>query len=560
MCDKIVRMADHTTSKNGTFDLFYRNGWAYLAVHPPIGRGIAVYPEEIENRMKLLRIPRVSSRRIRELIEQADGEPVALVEWPEGKQLAARIAVTISDDRMTAEVTVDPPKKGGAPPSVADVEQALNQHGVIFGIDRQAIERLIARRAYSQQTPVAVGRAPVAGSANRIRYHFNPNRGKPYLEMEFGRINLKELNFIENCDEGDLLAELLPPVEAVDGRTVTGAVIEAERDGRAVQLNGGANTRLNAQRTELYAAANGNVRLSAGKVIVEPVIVVKNVNYETGNIRFDGSVVVEGSIADGFVVEAGGDLQVGKGVGKATLKAAGNILLKTGINGNGAGEIECGGDLFARYIESCNVACRGNVLVEEAIMHSHLRVWQHCVLSGRRSEVIAGDIMVGGSLWCKKLGNFNEVATRVSIGVVPNLMLTYRSACSSLNEKQEELDRVEEKLSQAERAIRDGHSDERLLQARQQLHTQAETLAAEVNALRRKVPGLREQLRSSRRSILVVEDTLFKGVVLTFGTFEYRVPDNGVRKTIFRAGEYEILESGFDYHNRPRLDFNAHSQ
>lgn len=553
-------MAEHTAPKNGGFDLFFRNGWAYLTVYPATGRGIPVYPEEIENRMKLLRVPRVSTRRIREIIEEAAGLPVALVEWPEGRQLAARITVTISDDQMTAEVTVDPPRKGGVPPTVNDVEDALNQHGVVSGIDRRAIERLIAGRTYSQSVPVATGRAPVAGSANRIRYHFNTNRGKPYLEMEFGRINLKELNFIENCVEGDLLAELLPPIEAVDGRTVTGAVIEAERDSRPVQLNGGANTRLNADRSELHATSDGNVRLSAGKVIVEPVITVKNVNYETGNIRFDGSVVVEGNIADGFVVEAGGDLQVGKGVGKATLRAGGNILLKTGINGNGAGEIECSGDLYARYIESCSVVCRGNVLVEEAIMHSHLRVWQHCVLSGRRSEVIAGDIMVGGSLWCKKLGNFNEVATRVSIGVVPNLMLTYRSACSSLNERQEELDRVEEKLSQADRAVRDGHTDERLLQARLQLREQAETLAAEVNALRRKVPRLREQLHSSRRSILVVEDTLFKGVLLTFGTFEYRVPDNGVRKTIFRSGEYEILESGFDYHNRPKLDFSAHSE
>ena len=35
------------------------------------------------------------------------------------------------------------------------------------------------------------------GKAHRILYHFNLNRGKPCLEMDFDRINLKELNFIE---------------------------------------------------------------------------------------------------------------------------------------------------------------------------------------------------------------------------------------------------------------------------------------------------------------------------------------------------------------------------
>lgn len=542
-------------SHDGTFDLFYRKGWAYLVVTPPSGRGKPVYPEQIENRMKIMRIPRVTGSRIRALAEEAAGRPVALIEWPDGRRLAARIEVETTENEMQAWVTLNPPLRGAAPPTVEDIEDELNQHGVIHGIDRDAVKRLIARQEYSRRTLVATGNAPIAGTANRVRYHFNTNRGKPYLEMEFGRINLKELNFIDNRHEGDVLAELMPPIEARDGRTVTGRTLIAERDTRPVQLNGGANTRLSPQRTELYATCDGNVRIVGSKVIVEPVVKVRNVNYETGNIRFDGSVVVEGTIADGFVIEASGDIQVGKGVGKATLKAGGNILLKTGINGNGAGEIECDGDLFARYVESCSVTCRGNLLVEEAIMHSHLRVWKHCVLNGRRSEFIGGDIIVGGSLWCKKLGNFNEARTRVAVGVVPNLMITYRSTRQTLEQKQDQLDQAEARLAQLETAIGEGHDDERVLQAREQLRSDAGSLQTEINTLRRRLPHLRERLTASRRSMLVVEDTLFKGVILTFGNLEYRVPDNGVRRTVFRVGEYAIQESGFDYRHRPRLDF-----
>ncbi|TVR32542.1 MAG: DUF342 domain-containing protein [Spirochaetaceae bacterium] len=548
-------MEQRSGSQDGTFELYYRKGWAYLVVRPPLARGRPVYPEQIENRMKILRIPRVSGRRIREVIEEATAEPVALVEWPEGRRLAARVEVEIAEDEMSAWVTLEAPHKGAGTPTVEDIDDELNQCGVIFGIDRQAVQRLAVQQAYGVRTLVAEGDHPIAGTGNRVYYHFNTNRGKPYLEMDFGRINLKELNFIDNREAGDLLAALLPPIEARDGRTVTGRVIAAERDTRPVELNGGANTRLNPERTELYATCDGNVRISARKVIVEPVVKVKNVNYETGNIRFDGSVVVEGSIADGFVIEASGDIQVGKGVGKATLKAGGNILLKTGINGNGAGQIECDGDLFARYVESCSVTCRGHLLVEEAIMHSHLRVWKHCVLNGRRSEFIAGDIIVGGTLWCKKLGNFNEAPTRVAIGVVPKLLLTYRSTRHELDEKQDQLDQTDAKLEQLEKAIHDGNNDQRVLQAREQLRATAGSLQNEINTLRRRVPQLREQLKASRKSLLVVEDTLFKGVVLTFGKLEYRVPDNGVRKTIFHAGEYEIQESGYDYHNRPELDF-----
>ena len=549
-CDTVGSM-----SRDGQFQLYYRKGWAYLSVEAPQGNGRPVYSEEVENRMKVLRVPRVSGRTIREIVEAADGQPVALVEWPDGRSLAAAVTVSVAEDGMTAWVSVAAPRKGAAPPTVEDVLDEVHSEGVLFGVDRAAVISLLATAAYGVKTVIARGAEPVAGRGAAIHYHFNTNRGRPYLEMEFGRINLKELNFIDFREEDDLLAELLPPVTPVDGRTVNGTTIPAPMDDRRVELAAGANTRLSPDRTQLFAATDGNVRIRANRVIVEPVIVVKNVNYETGNIHFDGSVVVEESIADGFIVEAGGDIQVGKGVGRSTLKAGGSVLLKTGINANGAGEIECGGDLFARYIESCSVTCHGNVIVEEAVMHSTLRVWGHCVLTGRRAEFIAGDIVLGGSFWCKKLGNLNEVATRVAIGVEPNVVLTYRTTRSNLDEKQDELDTTEQKIEQIARAIRDGHDDEKLIAALRQLQAAAENLRAEIGVLRSRLPGLRDQLAASRSGMLVAEDTIFHGVVITFGRMEFRVSDQGARKTILRAGEFEVIESGFDHRNRPTLDF-----
>lgn len=543
-------------SESGKFDLFYRVGWAYLAVYPPTGNGRQVYPEEIENRMKLLGVPRVPTKMIRDLIEAGGGEAVPLVEWPAGQALAAEISVDIAEDGMSASVTVQSPKKGAALPILSEVLEELNRAGVIFGIDRDCIQTMLSRRNFGKPVPVAAGINPVFGQAHRIVHHFNVNRGKPYLEMDFGRINLRELNFIENCRSGELLAELVPPVSAVDGRKVSGEIIPSESDNEIVQLNAGLNTHLSEDRTKLYADCDGNVRIVNGRILVDPVITVENVNYETGNIRFDGSVVIEGGIADGFTVEAGGDIQVGSGVGKATLKAAGSILLKTGINGNGEGTIDCGGDLFAKYIESCAVSCGGNVLVEEAIMNSRLTVSKHCVLNGRRSEVIASELIVGDSFWCKKLGNFNEAPTRLSIGVEPKLLLEYRSTSALMEQKQSEWDKTEHQLEQIHKLIQDGRTDERTLLARMQLQASFDQLGIEIAELRGRFAKLRDRLPASRRSIVVVEETMFKGVVVFFGTLEYHVPDAGIRKIILKAGEGQIIESGFNYYERPVLVFD----
>jgi hypothetical protein len=550
-------MPHYSSTTDGHFDLFYRHGWAYLVVHPPAPGGKPVYQEDIESRMKLLGVPKVESKKIRAIIEEAKGKAEPLVEWPEGSRLASEISVFISEDKMSASVVVKPPKKGAAPPLPEDIEDELRVAGVLYGIDPEKIEKLLARREYDTKVTVAEGSPPVHGSSGEVRYHFNPNRGKPYLEMEFGRINLKELNFIENKKEGDLLAELLPPVQPKDGKTVTGEVLPADTASNVVTLKGGKNTRLSEDRAALYAAEDGNVRLlePSGTVIIEPVVTVDNVNYETGNIYFDGSVVVNKGIADGFVIEADGDIQVGRGVGKATLKAGGNILLKTGINGNKEGHIECGGNLFAKYVESSTIICKGHLLAEEAIMHSRISVWKHCVLNGRRSEIIAGNLIVGGSLWCKKLGSIYEAPTTVAIGIPPELLTEYRDAKKMVEEKQEQFNNIEEKLEQIERAIADGHKENKLFEARKQLTATAADISGELPALRHRINELRSQLKASRRSIVVVEDTMYKNVTIIFGNMEYRAPDKGVRKTILKAGERDIVESGFNPFEKPALSF-----
>ncbi len=544
-------------SKSGKFDLFYRKGWACLRVFPPAHGGRQVYSEDVENRMKLLGIPRVSARTIRDIIDAATGQAVPLVEWPQGQLLEAAISVDIAEDEMTAYLTIQPPKKGAEPPTLQDIEQQLNNAGVVYGIDRQALKRILAGALYGKPVPVAAGIEPVFGRAHRIQYHFNTNRGKPYLEMDFGRINLKELNFIENCTAEDLLAELIPPVTAVDGRKVTGEVIPADTDSEIVTLHPGANTVLSEDGSRLYAACDGNVRLSNGAVLVEPVIVLKNVDYETGNIHFDGSVVIEGGIADGFAVEAGGDLQVANSVGRATLQAGGSILLKSGINGNGKGVISCGGDLFARYIESCSITCSGNIFAEEVIMHSQLNVSGHCVLNGKRAEVIASELIIGCSFWCKKLGNFNEAATRVCVGIAPGILLELRAVTAEIEQAQIERDSIELKLEQLVKHPAASQGEERLEHAIAQLQESLAELGIKLSGLRIRQGSLREKMKASRESLVVVEDTLFKGSTVFFADLEYRPPEAGIRKIILRAVENHILEHAFNPTDRPKLNFGA---
>lgn len=544
-------------SRDGSFDIFYRRGFAYLRVSPPQGQGRPVYHEDVLSRMRLLSVPRVAVETIADIVQEASNTPVQLVEWPDGDRLSSEITVEVAPDRMSATLTVSPPRKGGAPPDRTDLADAIARAGVVHGVAEDELATLAADPHYDEPVTVAHGTDPIHAKSAEVRYHFDPNRGKPYLVLEFDRIDLRELNFIENKHEGDLLAELIPPVEPSDGTDVLGQPIPARTDVKQVQLRGGTNTRVSADGSRITATADGNVRIDRGAIVIEPVVKVTSVDYSTGNIRFEGSVVVEKDIADGFVVEADGDVQVGRGVGRATIKAGGNVLFKAGVNGGGEAQIACEGNLFAKYVEGATVTVHGSAFVEEAIMHSHLAVWKHCVLNGRRSEVIASTLIVGGSLWCKKLGSVSEAPVSVAVGIAPEVLMRYRKAVREVEGAEAARDRAQQELVKADRAISDGHDDERILAAREQYYQEMTQLDNDLPALKRQMHELRDYLQAARESRLVVEDTIFNGATVRFGTQEYRAPQKGARKTILRTGPEGVIEEGFNPAEKPVLEFEG---
>ena len=243
-------------------------------------------------------------------------------------------------------------------------------------------------------------------------------------------------------------------------------------------------------------------------------------------------------------------------MGRATIRAGGNVLLKAGMNGGGAGVIEAEGNVLAKYLEAATVTSHANVFVEEAIMHSHVTAWKHCVLNGRRSEIIASHLVVGGSLWCKKLGSVAEAPTYVAVGVEPEVLAAFREARNELDRAESRLDEVQHEFEQIDHALLDGKTDDRLYSAREQVLEESAALREHLPGLRHRVHELRENLQASSESRLVVEDTIFKGALVLFGTHEYHAPEKGARKTILRRGAEGILEEGFNPADRPKMPFD----
>jgi uncharacterized protein (DUF342 family) len=508
------------------FSLRYMDGFAVLNVPPENRRRAPVYADDVIARMKILGVPPVPARRIREIIESGSGEPEPLTPWPAGEQLNARVTISVDESGMEARAVVEPHRPGGAPANLIMVDDAMSEVGIIQGIDREACRNLIENAPAGTSAAVARGKPPVPGRPARTECLFITRRGIPWKELSGGRVDLKELNFIQNRKAGELLARHVPMVPPEDGFDVFGRVIEAGIIGKEEILTAGEGV----TETEegLAAAVDGNARRVDGTVVVEPLVFVKSVDYSTGNIDFDGSVAVEETVADGFSVRATGDLQVGRTVGRCRLSAGRNLVLRAGIVGDREGSCASGGNLYTRFLEGAAAAVGGDLVVAEAVLHSNVEVDGNLYLTAGRGEITGGTATVGGSVSCKRIGNVYSSGTSIIVGCPPGELRAFHSLAGELKTLRDETDELERQLGYLR--SRTG-SDSR----------EIELIAASIEARNERMKTGSQRLRELRKSLraadgilIAASDRIHPGTALYFGLEEIQLGDKGLERVILK--------------------------
>ncbi|MDC7232054.1 MAG: FapA family protein [Spirochaetales bacterium] len=526
------------------FSLYYRNGFAVLRVYPPASPDNRVFAEEVINRMKILEIPMVRMIKIEEIIEQADGSVNKLVEWPAGAHLSPHIQVRIREDRMKAEIFIEPPKIGGGGVTEEILQHVLRDNRISSGIDKSAIERCILSECYNEWICVAQGTPAVDGRGGQVQYNFSLATGKPFRELPFGRIDLKELNFIQYKEAGDVLAELQAPVEPVDGTDIFGERVEAKASDEGESLVPGDNTEI--KGNTIVALESGNVRLDRGAVIVEPVVTVNNVDYETGNLSFPGSVIVKGHVADGFSVKASGDIQIAKSVGRVHLEAGRNLILQSGINGDKEGHLGVGGDLYARFIESSFAEVKGSAFISGSLLNSTVKIDGDLLLEGGRCEIVGGLTVVKEWVKCRKIGSLYEAKTNVVAGVPPKDLDEFFDALKELENLRHIQNEMDKQLAYYTKQCSGPEATPLNYRQKDQAEAQVREAGVKIAYTMKKIQQMRKELIPSEESFILVEDIIYSGSKISFGLLEFTVDQRGAKKTILQARDGRIKETGYN--------------
>ena len=333
-----------------------------------------------------------------------------------------KVKVSLRNSETEAYIEVPILTEKGAqetPLTIADAHTALTNAGVTEGIKEEVLKSIFNDSLFAQEVLVAESIPPKNGADGRIEFFFRHKQVFEPREDSDGRIDFKDISFLNSVSKDDQLCRRHPPTPGEPGFTVTGKPIQ-QNAGKDRELPVGKNTRESGDDPNLLIAeTGGSVTLNkrTRKVEVQQNLEIKgDVDYSTGNIDFNGSLLVKGDIKAGFEVKVTGDLEIGGCVEDAEVEAEGSIMVKKGFLGRGKGIIRGGSDVTVKYIQGQEVICEGDLNIGGELMNGKVRVGGNVNVTSRKGAIIGGVIMAQCSVETTQVGNENYTHTEIFVG------------------------------------------------------------------------------------------------------------------------------------------------
>jgi uncharacterized protein (DUF342 family) len=185
------------------------------------------------------------------------------------KNMPGRFDIVVSEDKMGAAIrTITPPLGKGQPVTVEDIEHALADLKIVFGINKEVIQNIVSEVI----------------NTGTLRNDIQVAAGEPAESGRDGRIDLKIGQDAVNKDPnanmmvkpGQILAVRIPPTKGTPGRNIFGEEVPAKK-GNEADFTFGDNVTVTKDGNTLMAAIYGTARLTRNKMSVEnPVKVDKS--------------------------------------------------------------------------------------------------------------------------------------------------------------------------------------------------------------------------------------------------------------------------------------------
>ncbi|MBO8130565.1 MAG: DUF342 domain-containing protein [Candidatus Marinimicrobia bacterium] len=448
--------------------------------------------------------------------------------------------IEISEDKLKAYITIDEKDKI---PSKVELMDMIWKSGVTHGIKENIINKLLEKKEPVKNLLIADGTPPVPGEDAKLVWYVDIST-KP-IDNEEDYVDLKELKLFEYVKKGQEIVSKLPRTSGRPGIAVTGEEIVIP--GKDVSLPGGKNTTISEDGLTLYADIDGYAYLKNGKVNVDKVITVKNVDYSSGNIKTLGSLNVEGDVKSGFLVEAAGTVHIGGSVeaGYVTSKN-GDVIIGLGIIGHGRARIKSGNNLKSTYIQDAFVKVKNDILVERYIINSNVECDGNVIVNNNEGIIRGGKVFAKNKIIANEIGSEQGILTEVGIAATELLEVEFRK--SKFAEMREELN---EQISLVSKKV----AFLKLLKERAPSLSEAKIreLVESIVKLKELEEQYNKLLEEEKESdhfdkevlsdkCIIVNKVLHRNVILTFGNYNHLTTKSYERVKVYKLGDELIFE------------------
>jgi len=336
--------------------------------------------------------------------------------------LDAYCNIRISNDKMTAYADIFPPRGEGKFISFEEFINQLNKNNVVSGIKEEIIKHYIDEMRKTgcevNNILVAEGSQPINGKDAIIDFYFQKeSMPQDFTILPDGRIDYRKKANIPVVKKGALLAKISDATKGSDGFDVTGKVLEAI-DGVVPELVAGENVSLSKDQKEFVAECDGQVSLNDKILNVFQCFYVEgDVDYRSGNIDFNGNVIIKGVVREGFKVKATGDITVMKDVESANVSSGRDLIVYGGIicRGNNY-KVICGRDLIVSHLQNATVEVQRDIYVGNSCVQSNVYCNGKMILKRQKGTIIGGIVYAMEGIDAKIIGTDLGAKTEVVVG------------------------------------------------------------------------------------------------------------------------------------------------
>jgi uncharacterized protein (DUF342 family) len=374
---------------------------------------------------------------------------------------------------------------------------------------------------------IAEGICPEPGNDAILRYYKISD--KKAIVDKHNNTNHYEIHLIDNVVKNEWVGEKIPATIGKDGINVLGDSLPGNL-GKDYKLNYDKKTITLIEKDNkkvLLAKNNGAILIKNGKITIENNLIIDgDVDYNTGNINFDGYVTIKGTVKDNFTVIATKNITINSIIGVGAVKKIesthGDINIKGGINGKNISEICAGGNIYAKFINETTVFSKNTVNIDLYAKDSIINA-KNIFLNSKNGRIIGGNLKAKYKIESHSIGNKYEKLTKVNIeGFDRELLIV------ELQTLKIKFERLLSKGNTLKRKLvifetNEVKLDEKALNTFKALKTSYENIITEINEINNKINKISDNLKTKGSGEIKIYDTAYPKTIIEIKNFQKRL-------------------------------------